>query len=108
MLMKPGGQGCPNSTGEELSCSKPSLVLKGQPYFLNISLIAKSKSVLTIWSATNEKLFTVKSNILVFIDEQDRMMGLVIHFIQRMFYRLSLSTFLLSEEVRKQYLLASV
>lgn len=106
MLIRRKGAGCLNSTGEEQSCSKPSLVLKGQPYFYNSSPMAKSKSVLRIWRLPNEKVWDIKSNSCtrhrydtVFIGEQDRKMGLVMPF---MFYRLALSKFPSSDEVQKQ------
>lgn len=102
MLIRLKGAGCPNSTGEEQSCSKPSLVLKGQPYFYNSSPMAESKSVLRIWRPTDVKAWKIKSTCArhrydtAFIGEQDRKMGLVTCF---MFYRLALSKFLSSEEV---------
>lgn len=106
MLIRLRGAGCPNSIGEEQSYSKPSLVLKGQPYFYNRSPMAKSKSVLRIWRPTNEKVWEIKCITCarhrydtIFIGEQDRKMGLVIRF---MFYRLALSKFLSSAGVRKQ------
>ena len=96
MLIRPRGAGCPNSVGEEQSRSKPSPVLKGQPYFYNSSPMAESKSVLRIWSATDEKVWEIKSSGCVFIGEQERKMGLVVRF---MFYRKALSKFLSSEDV---------
>lgn len=103
MLIRLRGTGCPNSNEEKESLSKPSLVLKGQPYFYNTSPMANSKSVLRIWRATNEKVWEIKSSICarhrydtLFIGGQDRKMGLVIRF---RFYRLALSKFLSSEEV---------
>lgn len=112
MLIGLRGAGCLNSIAEEQYCSKPSLVLKGQPYFYNSGPMAKSKSVLRIWRPPNEKVREIKFNSCarhrydtLFIGEQDRKMGLMICF---MFYKLALSKFLSSEEKRKNlYLLAS-
>lgn len=111
MLIGLRGAGCLNNIAEEQYCSKPSLVLKGQPYFYNNGPMAKSKSVLRIWRPPNEKVREIKSNFCarhrydtLFIGEQDRKMGLMICF---MFYKLA--KFLSSEEVQKNlYLLASV
>ena len=102
MLIRLRGASCPNNTEEEQSYSKPSLVLKGQPYFCNSSPMANSKSVFRIWRPTNEKVWKIKSRHrydTLFIGGQGRKMGLVIRF---MFYRLALSKFLSSQEVQEQ------
>lgn len=102
MLIGMRGAGCLNSIAEEQYRCKPSLVLKGQPYFYNPGPTSKFKSVLRIWRPPTEKVQEIKSNScarhhydIVFIGERDKKMGLVIGF---MFYKLALSRFLSKEE----------
>lgn len=97
MLLGLRGAGSPNSTGEIQPCSKPSSVLKGQPYFHNSSPMANSKSVHGIWMLSNEKEREIKSSTCtrhhydkLFIGGLDRKRELVICF---MFYKLVLSKF---------------
>lgn len=82
MLISLREAACPNSVGEEQSCSKPSLVLKGQPYFYNSHPMANSKSVPRIWKTSNEKKQGIKPGTCathhydtLFIGGPDRMMG---------------------------------
>ena len=87
MLIRLRRADCPNSTGEKQLCSKPSLVLKGQPYFHNSSPMANSKSVPRMWKSSNEKEQEIKCSACVrrhydtlFIGRQDKKMGLMICF----------------------------